>query len=72
MSTKPREHRFKLFFVDNIDIEKNEESMSSLKDAQHVLKIGQSAKWGQVVELAENKNRSGLVFSPGTTQRDLK
>lgn len=33
---------------------------------------GQSSKWGQIVELTENKNRVGLGFSLGATQRDLK
>ncbi|XP_050895914.1 uncharacterized protein LOC127102604 [Lathyrus oleraceus] len=51
---------------------KNEESVSSLKDAQHVFKNGQSAKWGQIVELAKNNNRAGLGFSHGSTQRNLK
>lgn len=33
---------------------------------------GQSVGWGQVVELAENKNIDGLSFSTGSTRRDLK
>lgn len=58
--------------VDDIASRKNEESMASLRDAQHVVENGQYARWGQVVELAENKNKVGLGFSPGTNQRDLK
>lgn len=46
--------------------------MSSLKDAQFVVENGQSAKWGQIVKLAKNKNKVGLGFSPGATQKDLK
>ena len=33
---------------------------------------GQSTRWRQVVELAENKNIAVLGFSLGATQRDLK
>ncbi|XP_050889611.1 uncharacterized protein LOC127094889 [Lathyrus oleraceus] len=63
---------FQALPIDNIAAKKNEESMSSLKDTQHVLKNCQSTKWGRVVELAKNKNRAGLGFSPGSTQIDLK
>jgi hypothetical protein len=27
-----------------------------------VVENGQSARWGQIIELSENKNRVGLVF----------
>ncbi|XP_050920362.1 uncharacterized protein LOC127137997 [Lathyrus oleraceus] len=50
----------------------NGESMTSLKDAQHMVENGQPSRWGQVVVLAENKNIAGLGFSPGSTRRDLK
>ncbi|XP_050916698.1 uncharacterized protein LOC127131850 [Lathyrus oleraceus] len=63
---------FHALSVDNIVAKKNEESTSSLKDTKHVLKNAQSIKLGQVVELAENRNRDGLGFSPGITQRNLK
>ena len=46
--------------------------MSSLKDAQHVLESGQSGKWGQVIDVVENKDRTGLGFAPGAVRRDLK
>lgn len=46
--------------------------MTSLKDSQQIMENGQSIGWGQVVELAENKNRVCLGFSPGPTCRDLK
>lgn len=36
-----------------------------------MLKNSQSAKWGQVFELVENKHRVGFGFSPGAPQRDL-
>ena len=51
---------------------KNGMPMSSLKDAQHVLESGQSSQWGQVIEVVENKDRTGLGFEPGAVQRDLK
>ncbi|XP_050919124.1 uncharacterized protein LOC127136630 [Lathyrus oleraceus] len=63
---------FQALFVDDISSRKNGESMTSLKDVQQVLENGQSARWGQVMELVENKNRAGLGFSPGSTLRDLK
>lgn len=63
---------FQALSIDNIAIKKNGESMSSLKDTQYVLENGQSAKWGQIIELAENKNRAGFGFSPGATWINLK
>ncbi|XP_050909901.1 uncharacterized protein LOC127123744 [Lathyrus oleraceus] len=62
---------FQALSVDNIIDKKNGESMSSLKDAQHVLKNDQSTKWGQIFELPKNRNISGFGFSPGETRRDL-
>ena len=61
---------FQALSVD-ITVKKKGESMSSLKDAHSMVEIGQSAKWGHIVELAENKNKVGLGFSPGAIQRDL-
>jgi hypothetical protein len=43
-------------------------SMSSLKDAQEVVKNGSSTSWGKVVTLPENKHREGLGFSPSSTR----
>ncbi|XP_050889248.1 uncharacterized protein LOC127094461 [Lathyrus oleraceus] len=63
---------FQALSIDNVAIKKSGESMSSLKDAQFVVDNGQSAKWGQIIELAENKNIAGLGFSPSVTRRDLK
>lgn len=58
---------FQALSLDNIAVKKNGESMSSLKDAKFVVENGQSAEWGQVVELAEDKNRVSLGFSLGVT-----
>ncbi|XP_050909228.1 uncharacterized protein LOC127123004 [Lathyrus oleraceus] len=63
---------FQALSFNDIAARKNGESMASLKDAQHMVENGQSTKWGQVVNLAENKNKADFGFSPGTTQRDLK
>lgn len=60
-----------LSILDNA-IKKNGASMTSLKDAQQVMENGSSVGWGQVVELAKNKIRVGLGFSPGTTHKYLK
>ena len=46
--------------------------MSSIKGSHFMVENGQSTKCGQVVELVENKNRAGLGFLPGATQRYLK
>ncbi|XP_050919754.1 uncharacterized protein LOC127137324 [Lathyrus oleraceus] len=53
---------FQSLYVDNIIVKKKGKSMSSLKDAQSMVENGQSVKWGQIVELAENNNRAGLGF----------
>ena len=67
-----KETLFQALSVNNIVVKKNDESMSSLKDAQFMVENGQSTRWGQVFELAENKNQASLDFSPGATRRDLK
>ena len=36
-----------------------------------MIENGQYARWGKIVELAENKNIAGLGFSLGATLRDL-
>lgn len=53
-------------------VKKNWSSMTSLKDAQQVVKNGQVVGWGQVVKLAENKNIACLGFLVGSTRRELK
>ncbi|XP_050890649.1 uncharacterized protein LOC127096071 [Lathyrus oleraceus] len=63
---------FQVLSIDNVTVKKSGGSMSSLKDAQFVVENGQSAIWGQIVELAEKKNKASLVSSPGSTRRDLK
>ena len=62
---------FQALSIDNIDARKKGESMSSLKDVQSVVENGQSPRRGQIVELSENKSRTGLGFSPGATRIDL-
>ncbi|XP_050909005.1 uncharacterized protein LOC127122761 [Lathyrus oleraceus] len=62
---------FQALSVDDNVVKKNGASMTSLKDAQQVVN-GKSSRWGQVVELAKNKNIVGLGFSPSSTRRDLK
>lgn len=49
---------FQALFIDDIAIKKNGSSMTSLKYAQQVVEHGQSARWGQVVELYEKKEQS--------------
>ncbi|KAI5389646.1 hypothetical protein KIW84_075079 [Lathyrus oleraceus] len=39
--------------------------MSSFKDAQKIIEDGNSDQWGRMVEVAENKNRTGLGFQQG-------
>jgi hypothetical protein len=63
---------FQALSVVNNAAKKNGMPMSSLKDAQRVLENGQSSQWGQVIEVVENKDRTGLGFEPGVVQRDLK
>ncbi|RHN54409.1 putative retrotransposon gag domain, aspartic peptidase domain-containing protein [Medicago truncatula] len=41
-------------------------AMASLKDAQKVIQEGQTAGWGKVVQLCENKRKEGLGFSPSS------
>lgn len=44
--------------------------MSSLKDAQTIIKAGHPKGWGRILELPVNKNRSGLGYHPmRTTQQ---
>ena len=45
-----------IYVVDNV-VKKNGPSMTSLKDGQKVVGNGQSVRWGQVVELDENKTK---------------
>jgi len=45
---------------------KSEASISSLKDSQKVIQAGESASWGKLIELPENKRREGLGFFPST------
>jgi hypothetical protein len=56
--------QFQKLSLDDKNTKKKETVMSSLKDAQEVLKNGSSASWGKVVVLPENKHREGLGFSP--------
>lgn len=46
---------FRDLSVDDNSAKKNWSSMTSFKDAQ-VVEKGQSARWGQVVKLVQNKN----------------
>ncbi|XP_050908890.1 uncharacterized protein LOC127122628 [Lathyrus oleraceus] len=43
---------------------KPELPMSSLKDAQTIIKAGHPEGWGRILELPVNKNRSGLGYHP--------
>jgi hypothetical protein len=45
---------------------KAETSMASLRDAQRVVREGKTSGWGKVLQLPENKNRSGLGFTQST------
>jgi hypothetical protein len=45
---------------------KTETAMASLKDAQRVVQEGKTSGWGEVLQLPENKDRSGLGFTPST------
>jgi hypothetical protein len=58
--------QFQRLSLDDKNTKKNGTIMSSLKDAQEVLKNGPSAIWGKVVVLPENKRREGLGFSPAS------
>ena len=40
--------------------------MASLKDTQRVVQEGKTSGWGEVLQLPENKDRSGLGFTPST------
>lgn len=39
-------------------------SISSLKDAQELVRSGETRGWGSVLSLPDNKDRTGLGFSP--------
>ena len=39
--------------------------MSSLKDARKIVEDGNVDQWGQMVEVSDNKNRTGLGFQQG-------
>ncbi|MCI32394.1 hypothetical protein A2U01_0053607, partial [Trifolium medium] len=60
------ELNFQGLSLDDKNDKKKETVMSSLKDAQEVLKNGSYATWGKVVVLPENKHRKGLGFSPAS------
>jgi hypothetical protein len=45
---------------------KTETSMASLKDALRVMEKGEDPNWGQLRQLPENKNGTGLGFTPST------
>jgi hypothetical protein len=45
---------------------KTETSMASLKDALRVVEKGEDPNWGQLRQLPENKNGTGLGFTPST------
>lgn len=47
-------------------------SMSSLKDAQEVVRAGGTDKWGRVMEVVENKNMIGLGFQQGPFKGEVK
>ena len=55
MPMKLRGRCFKPLSVDNIIVKKNEESMSSLKDAQHVLKNDQSLSGDKLLSLLRTR-----------------
>ena len=44
------------------ELKKTRASMTSLKDARKVVQAGGTDKWGCVVEVIENKNKTGLGF----------
>ena len=46
--------------------------VSSFKDAQKIIEDGKSDQWCQMVEVAENKNRSGLGFQRGPSNVKAK
>lgn len=56
-----------LFVVDNA-VKNNGSSISSLRDAPHIIHNGSVSGWGQLIELPENKFRIGLVFSPNSSK----
>jgi hypothetical protein len=70
---------FQRLSLDDKSVKKKESVMSSLRDAQEVLKNGSSASWGKVVVLPGNKHREGLGFSsasekflePNATLKDI-
>lgn len=47
--------------------EKSELPMSSLKDAQTIIKVGNPEGWGRILELPVNKSKSDLGYHPEQT-----
>ena len=43
------------------------EPMSSLKDAQKIVEEGVVDQWGRMVEVSDNKGRTGLGFQKGSS-----
>jgi hypothetical protein len=41
--------------------------MSSLKDAQKIIEEGSVDQWGRMVEVSDNKGRTGLGFQKGSS-----
>ncbi|KAI5436589.1 hypothetical protein KIW84_022915 [Lathyrus oleraceus] len=48
------------------EVKKTGVPMSSLKDPQKDIETGSIDQWGRMIDIAENKNRVGLGFQPGS------
>jgi hypothetical protein len=53
-------------------VKKTGAPMSSLRDVQKAIENGNIDQWGNVIEIAENKNRDGLGFPQGSFKGDVK
>lgn len=63
---------FQGFTIEDKSTKRNEAFISSLRDAQKVIQAGESASWGKLIELPENKHREGLGFFPSTSLSTAK
>lgn len=62
--------QFQALCIDNV--QRNEDYIASLKDAQSVVQKGSNNGWGQVIEPKVNKNGFGLGFSTKLIREMLK
>ncbi|MCI45006.1 coatomer subunit zeta-3, partial [Trifolium medium] len=60
------QNQFQALSVDGKDNKKTRASISSLKDAQEVIRSGATEGWGSVLSLPGSKFREGLGFSSST------